>query len=104
MDEDGKISYHLYTDVGGISSNHIFFDAGDGYGQWRLDTFQLNHKQDSIDISWVTEGDFPFPYSTVTIKVHNKKLTNAVLNGNSCSINDQTVVTPIFTTLYLEFV
>ncbi|MFZ0533708.1 MAG: glycoside hydrolase family 31 protein [Anaerolineales bacterium] len=103
MDEDGKICYHIYPDVGDISSNHIFFDAGDGYGQWRLDTFQLNHKQDSIDISWVTEGDFPFPYSIVTIKVHNKKLTNSVLNGNSCSKSDQTVVTPIFKTLYLEF-
>jgi alpha-glucosidase len=103
MDEDGRIGFHVYPEIGGLSSNHLYFDAGDGYGSWRLDIFQLIDKQDSMDIIWDTEGDFPFPYSMVTLKVHNKKLTNAVINGNNRSINDQTIVTPIFKTLKLKF-
>jgi alpha-glucosidase len=103
MEEDGKICFHVYPDIGTTNSNQIYFDDGDGYGSWRVDNFQSNTKQNSMDISWVHEGEFPFPYPYVTIRIHGKQLNNAIVDGNTRPIDDNTLVTPIFKNLKLNF-
>lgn len=103
MDEGGNICLHVYPDIGNAISNHIYFDAGDGYGSCRLDSFQLSHKQDSMNISWGKEGEYPFPYPHVTIQFHGKQLIKAIVDGNTCTIEDNTLITPIFQYLNLYF-
>lgn len=103
LEEDGKIYLHIYTDPGSTTSNHIYFDEGDGYGSWRVDNFQLIHNQNSLDISWTHEGDYPFPFPLVTVRVHGKQLIEANVDGSIHPIKANTFVTPIFKNLKLCF-
>jgi hypothetical protein len=56
-----------------------------------------------MDISWVHEGEFPFPYPFVTIQIHGKQLINAIVDGNPRRIQGNTLITPIFKYLNLYF-
>lgn len=103
MEESGKICINVYPDIVNTNSNHIYFDDGDGYGAWRVDNFHFNAKQNSMDISWVHEGEFPFPYPFVTIQIHGKQLINAIVDGNPRRIQGNTLITPIFKNLNLYF-
>jgi alpha-glucosidase len=103
MDDDGSIYFHVYPDINNTTSNHIYFDDGDGYGPWRLDTFQLINKHNAMDILWSNIGDYPFPYPTVKIQVHGKRLVKAVIDGSNCPLQDNAVKTPIFHKLKLSF-
>jgi len=63
---------HLYApSPGGQGSGLLYSDAGDGYGPSRLDRFTLVPGSDSgFTFTHTVEGDFPWPYSPVTLVLH----------------------------------
>jgi alpha-glucosidase len=103
MDENEILCFHIYLGNDSRSSNQIYTDAGDGYGSWRLDTFQLTNILGSMDILWDYMGDYPFQYPSVKIQVHGKKLVKVGFDGNICSIQDNSIVIPKFQTVNLEY-
>jgi alpha-glucosidase len=103
IDENGEIHLHIYPGHDKQSFSQIYNDTGDGYGPWRVDTFQLLNKLNSMDIVWECAGDYPIPFTSLKFQVHGKKLVKAGFDGNSCATQDNTVVTQIFRTLNLEF-
>lgn len=103
MEKDKNICINVYPDIENSNSNHIYFDDGDGYGSWRVDNFYSSTKQNSMEISWDHEGEFPFPYSFVTFEIHGKQLINAVVDGNTHLTHGNTLITPIFKNLNLNF-
>jgi alpha-glucosidase len=49
----------------------LFSDAGDGYGESRLDRFKLTQdNQNSYQLAWTAQGEYPFPYEKVIVKLH----------------------------------
>jgi alpha-glucosidase len=102
-EEDGTISYHIYQANGKTIDSHIYFDDGDGYGPWRVDTYQITSNQNSMDIIWVEEGEFQFPYPTVFVQFHGNKLIKAVIDGEPWKIQGDKFETPKFKNLTVYF-
>lgn len=64
------LALHLYVPEGGQHLSHVYHDAGDGYGDWRLDRFRLERQGSQIDLAWEQEGGFPFPYDEIQLHLH----------------------------------
>ena len=96
VEKDGEIFLHIYPYPGNLSSNHIYFDAGDGYDSWRVDNLYSNFLSKSINIIWETEGTYPFPYSIVNIVFHSGQLSQASADGSIIPLKDNLISTPIF--------
>jgi alpha-glucosidase len=103
MEEDGNLCFHIYPSEDKNSDCHVYSDSGDGYGSWRVDRFHSNSKQKSLEITWVYEGDYPFPQSTVKFQVHGKNLTNATCNGHRCDIHDNSIYISFADKILLNF-
>jgi alpha-glucosidase len=70
--EDPNLVLHVYRphhDEPG--TGFLFSDAGDGYGENRLDKFTLipDHEQ-GYEFLWTSRGEYPFPYETVILYFH----------------------------------
>ncbi len=51
MEENNQLTLHLYPPVQGNSEQYLYSDAGDGYGEWRLDTFRMIRPAESMAIA-----------------------------------------------------
>ena len=70
--EDPNLVLHIYRphhDKPG--TGFLFSDAGNGYGENRMDKFTLRpeHEQ-GYEFSWTSQGDYPFPYEKVILQFH----------------------------------
>jgi alpha-glucosidase len=74
MEEYQQLTLHLYPPAQGSCETSVYSDAGDGYGEWRLDHFQLVRFEHGIDLVWHEEGGFPFPYTSIQLQVHGFEL------------------------------
>jgi alpha-glucosidase len=75
MDQDGVLALHLYPPVEDPGRSLLYSDEGDGYGDSRLDLFELTREGENVDLHWVKEGEYPFPYSAIDIHVHGPQVT-----------------------------
>jgi alpha-glucosidase len=103
MDEEGEFSLHVYPGNDKQSSNQLYTDAGDGYGSWRVDIFQLINKPNGMDIIRESTGDYPCSFPSMKIQLHGKSLTKVSIDGNLYPIQGNSAVIPIFNNLNLEF-
>ena len=99
--DNNGISLHIYPYPGHSSSNHIYYDKGDGYGPWRMDHYHIIHESKSINITWESEGSYPFPYLDIQIVLHSRRLLYASADGLSIPVNENTIVTSLFHNLTL---
>ena len=69
----------------GEGAGTLFSDAGDGYGDHRLDQFKLNIDNEyGYQLTWSTKGEYPFPYEKVKLRLYgfeNNKLTQVHLSA-----------------------
>lgn len=63
-----KFAYQLYS------------DAGDGFGSWRLDSFDVAQVENEVSIQWDSRGDYPFPYNRVIVELHGADLISAAVD------------------------
>ncbi len=103
MDEISELCFHIYIGSDNATTSLLYQDAGDGYGTWRVDTFQMLTSQSSIEIIWDSVGEYPFPYPLVKFILHGKRLRNAVFDGRSIPFTGNTVTSPSFRKLNLDF-
>jgi alpha-glucosidase len=103
MEENNEISFHIYPARDGISTNTLYFDRGEGYGPGRVDTFQFNNSPNSIEISWNKEGEYLFPYPTIQMQVHGRKISEAWIDSERAIIHNNSFETPIFQNIRLRF-
>jgi alpha-glucosidase len=66
------LELHFHPGSDSESEHQLYSDSGDGYGPHRVDTFRLTQSKETIEIKWVEEGDFPFPYREIEIHLHGK--------------------------------
>jgi len=72
LEKGGKLELHVYSLPGQNEYAYaLYSDAGDGYGEERLDHFVIRRNQDGI-YSWnqESEGEFPFPYKEIELIIH----------------------------------
>lgn len=70
MEQKNCLTLHLYPPVEGTTERVLYSDAGDGYGDSRLDRFQLSKQGDEINLTWEQQGAYPFPYKEIRAQPH----------------------------------
>jgi alpha-glucosidase len=76
MENDGLLELHLYPPVNEPGRDLIYCDGGDGYDKSRLDRFDLTREGNEVNLEWVKEGEYSFPYSEIEVHVHGVQVTS----------------------------
>jgi alpha-glucosidase len=103
MEENNQLVLHVFPPTPGIIGssscplNQMYSDSSDGYGPYRIDRFHLTVTPDRLGtITWHSEGDYPFPYTCVTIRFHGPQVQKVVVDGKELSSQDATYETGVF--------
>lgn len=83
MQKDDKLILHIYPSwiSGKSSSQYVYSDEGDGYGDWRLVHFNFMADGKHLELAWETEGTYPFPFNQVEIQLHGPQARRAWQDG-----------------------
>ncbi|XWK89594.1 MAG: glycoside hydrolase family 31 protein [Phormidium sp.] len=101
MEEGDKLILHIYPSLSGTTETQFYFDAGDGYGESRLDKFRMVRFEDGIEIFWEQQGEYAFPYQIVKIQLHGMEAKAAWVNGNSVDCQGNYLITEQFPQMYI---
>jgi alpha-glucosidase len=103
MEENNQFYLHIYPMDKGESITQIYLDNGDGYGDWRLDTFYSNYSPDSAEISWRKSGKYPFPHRMINIQIHGEKPIIVTIDNEKYTFQDEIITSPVFQKLKIYF-
>ncbi|MBD1881764.1 glycoside hydrolase family 31 protein [Coleofasciculus sp. FACHB-T130] len=82
MEEQRQLILHLYPPVQGTGEAHLYSDAGDGYGESRLDRFRMVRDENGLELTWEEQhGDYAFPYASVQVQLHGMEVQQAWIDG-----------------------
>jgi alpha-glucosidase len=70
MEVEKQLILHLYPPTEKDCQGSVYSDAGDGYGEGRLDQFQMIRNSDSLELTWEEQGNYAFPYEGVQLHLH----------------------------------
>jgi alpha-glucosidase len=76
-DEEGRLTLHLY---GPLGRGEVYTDAGDGYGDWRVDQYRWEEQDGALTLSHEHTGDYPPPADGIDIVAHGFTAERARLN------------------------
>ena len=79
-----------------MTKSYLYFDDGDGYGPWRLETFNSTFSKNHVEISWDKSGEYQFPYSALNIHMHGRNPLKILIDNKEFIITDNIVQSPIF--------
>jgi alpha-glucosidase len=89
MEDSKHLILHLYPPEFGESRGYVYNDAGDGYGESRLDQFCLIRHGKSLELSWEEQGNYGFPYQSVQLHVHGMSLQQAWVDDQEAIVQGQ---------------
>ncbi|MEP0886059.1 hypothetical protein NDI49_31485 [Trichocoleus sp. ST-U3] len=99
MEESEQLILHLYPPAEGTSAGYLYGDAGDGYGEWRLEQFRMmrshgahrpeGRSQDGLELIWQQQGDYAFPYKSVRLHLHGFKVQQAWVDEKEVAVQGQ---------------
>ena len=105
---DNILELHLFgsPDIP-ISNNRfligqLYSDAGDGYGDWRLDSFHASYNEDGFTAIWESEGEFIFPHQDIRIKFHGLQPKAVHIDGTQYIISNLSISCQKFRTLKIK--
>jgi len=109
MQKEGKLVLNIFIPKTETYSNEaqicgkLYSDKGDGYGEWRLDTFYFQHEGNyRHTITWESEGKFPFPFREIELKFLDFKRKTIHLDGEELPILNNTMVVNKFKKLQIS--
>jgi alpha-glucosidase len=102
MEDNQFLQLHIYPQLSGDSSSHIYLDEGDGYGEWRIDKFELTRHQNDLIITWDTEGNYSFPYKKILIQIHGLTTHKVWVDGIEAQLHDNLIESTIFQKLRIK--
>lgn len=96
MEKEKRLELHLYWPAeqppsDRASGGMLYSDAGDGYGDRRLDHFSIENDSQGLNLSWESQGDYEFPYQGVTLVVHGFEAEQAQVDGAQVKISKNRV-------------
>ncbi|MEQ9670573.1 TIM-barrel domain-containing protein [Coleofasciculus sp. G2-EDA-02] len=89
MEDNEQLTLHLYPPIEGESEGCLYSDAGDGYGESRLDQFYLIRNQQDLELTWKQQGTYDFPYQDVRLQVHGVSVQQAWVDGQEVIMQGQ---------------
>lgn len=94
MESEQQLMLHLYPPVTGDCESVLYSDAGDGYGESRLDRFHLVWENNQLYLRRTSEGEFIFPYQTIQIQLHGVEMKQVWVDGQATeAIGDSVTLT-----------
>lgn len=102
MEADKKLILHIYPSKQGICEGQIYSDAGDGYGEWRLDRFHLSPMGDNLELTWQQQGDYPFPYKGFQLQFHGIEVKQALVDGKAVEVQENCLEIDRFERLFVH--
>jgi alpha-glucosidase len=101
LEEDGRMSFHLYP---GNGYSRLYLDAGDGYGGSHLSRFELKQLDNRLELAWEREGEYVFPDEIIEVCLHGPPAQRAWVDGQETPIRENRLETRVFQYLSLEIV
>lgn len=87
-EEQGRLTLHIYAPSPGEQGQGMLYtDAGDGYGDWRLDRFRPRWEAEDLEVEWEQEGTYPFPWAEVEIQMHGFMGRHALVDGKEVPVH-----------------
>jgi alpha-glucosidase len=102
MEENDRLILHLYPPLEGGNESHLFSDAGDGYGAWRLDRFEMVVEDGSLSLTRSSQGEYPFPFREVEIIAHGVSSTRGWVDGREVACHHNRLTVETFNQVVLE--
>jgi alpha-glucosidase len=88
--EDGKqLILYLYPPEYGESQGYMYSDAGDGYGESRLDQFRLIRHEKSLELIWEQQGNYDFSYQSMQLQIHGMLVQQAWVDEQEAIMQGQ---------------
>jgi alpha-glucosidase len=89
MAENGQLILHLYPFQQGTSEGYLYSDAGDGYGESRLDRFKMVRNETGLELTWEQQGEYVFPYRNVQLHLHGMAIDRVWIDEQPVAIEEQ---------------
>jgi alpha-glucosidase len=80
--QDGVLVLHLYPPASDPGGGVLYSDAGDGYGADRVDRFSVRLDGKDFVVEWAQEGEYPFPFERVEVRVHGVRAPRLLVDEN----------------------
>jgi alpha-glucosidase len=81
-----SLELHIFAQEEGISDGILYSDAGDGYGDWRLDRFRTTRLAEELRLDWEQEGEFLFPYEGIVVHLHGFTAQEARIDDDQVQV------------------
>jgi alpha-glucosidase len=91
MEAAEQLVLHLYPPLSGESEGTIYQDAGEGYGDFRVDHFRLLRCGQSLELTWEQQGNYPLPDGGVQLHLHGGLLQRAWVDGQEVMTQAQSL-------------
>lgn len=99
--EEGGLALHLYPGAEG-AEGRLYWDEGEGEGPYRLDRFRLLPAEGGFRLLWQGEGELPWPWARVRLRLFGKRLLRAHVEGEAHAAEEGGVLLPPFREALLE--
>ncbi|WP_315787965.1 glycoside hydrolase family 31 protein [Fischerella sp. JS2] len=86
MQAEQQLMLQLYPPIEKDCQGIVYSDAGDGYGEWRLDKFQMRRNSKELELSWEEQGNYAFPYESVQLHLHAVAAEQAWMDGTEVDL------------------
>ncbi len=103
LESDAQLSLHIYPPTSGQHTSVLYSDAGDGFGDTRLDRFHLIRHESGLELIWNHEGAYDFPYQSIQIQIHGQPVQQAWIDDQLTPIEHQKLQCSPFSRAYLSF-
>ncbi len=91
MGDNQQLTLHLYPPVQDSSESQLYLDAGDGNGEWRLDTWQFSRQDHELRLEWQEQGEFGIPYQQINAQIHGVDVLQAWMNEEEVSVEENAI-------------
>lgn len=97
-----RLILHLYPQQSGEYHCPLYSDAGEGYGDSRVDHFYLTQQAEELHLTWEKEGAFAFPDTEVFLHLHGATAENAWIDGQQKRMQGQRLHCHLFQQVCLQ--
>lgn len=95
-EEGGCLHLHLYASTGDAGQGILYTDAGDGYGDGRVDRFSVTWEGNRLDVTWEGERSFPPGYTSVQAVFHGITCGRVLVDGREAPAKGEARETGVF--------
>jgi alpha-glucosidase len=103
LEKEDSLELDIYPISDGERQAQLYSDFGDGYGDYRVDTFRMQGSKDEILITWEEVGEYPFPYKSIRVRLAHRDPLECLVDGAPVPIRGRNVEINRFQQLRIRY-